>query len=178
MIVLRNFQRHNTNKHKTIQTNYPEESQKRDAKVQTLTASYDLSHFTLVLVILNTKNVTSVAHVQINYNQCSAVQPRKALWNISCGSGEAGSSLRKQQWHYNSIMLQYVTHREKPGPGIQALQLGPGKHGSRVFGPVGENLMDVGGPLQGVVVHQEGNPIRATTMTWQQHKVNNTPEKS
>lgn len=57
-----------------------------------------------------------------------------------------------------------MTHREEPGAGVQALQLRPGEHGSRDVGQVGEDLMDVGGPLKGVVVHQEGNPVDATTM--------------
>lgn len=62
-----------------------------------------------------------------------------------------------------------MTHREEPGPGVQALQFGPGEHGGRGVSPVGENLVDVGGPSQGVVMHQEGHAVKTTTVTGQQH---------
>lgn len=68
-----------------------------------------------------------------------------------------------------SMILQYAAHREEPGPGVQPFQFGPGEHGRWGVGPIRENLVDVGGPLQGAVVHQERNPIRATTMKWRQH---------
>lgn len=36
-----NIRRHHVEKHQTFQTNFPEESHERDAKVQSSTASYD-----------------------------------------------------------------------------------------------------------------------------------------
>lgn len=52
------------------------------------------------------------------------------------------------------------THRQEPVPGVQPLQLIPGEHGSRGIGPVWENLVDVGGPSQSVVMHQERHPVK------------------
>lgn len=62
-------------------------------------------------------------------------------------------------------LLDDSTHREEPGAGVQPLELGPGEHGSRGVGLVGENMLDVGGAPQSAIVHQEGHPVVAVTMT-------------
>lgn len=64
-----------------------------------------------------------------------------------------------------------TTHRKEPGSSVQALQLGPCEHGSRGVAPAGEDLVDVGGASQGVVVHQEGHAIKTTTTTASQDQL-------
>lgn len=39
-----------------------------------------------------------------------------------------------------------MTDREEPGSGVEVLQFAPGEHGCRRVRPVGEHLVDVGGP--------------------------------
>lgn len=67
-----------------------------------------------------------------------------------------------------TLICQSPPHRQEPGSSVQALQLGPGKHGRRCVCPVGENLVHVGGPPQRAVVHQEGDAIVAADETGRQ----------
>lgn len=69
-------------------------------------------------------------------------------------------------------VIKWQTHRQEPVPSVQALQLIPGKPGSWSIGPVWENFMDVGRPLQSVVMHQKRHSIK-TTRTGQQYETLN-----
>lgn len=50
---------------------------------------------------------------------------------------------------------------QEPRASIQHLQFSPGEHGRWHACAVGEDLADVGGPPQGLVMHEERHAIEA-----------------
>lgn len=57
------------------------------------------------------------------------------------------------------------THGEEPGSGVEALQLAPAEQGGGRVGSVGEDVLNVGGPTQRLIVHQEGDSVHTATRT-------------